>query len=165
VNFRSLGKLVIAIVVCELAGFIGSIFTVSAIPEWYNLIAKPDFAPPNWIFGPVWITLYALMGIAAFLIWQKGLHHKKVKVALGFFIAQLILNSLWSVIFFGGKSIGWGLIEIIVLWFAIVATLVDFYKISKPAGALLIPYLLWVTFAVYLNFSLYMLNSYLISIS
>jgi translocator protein len=166
-------KLVIAIGVSELAGIIGSFFTVSAIPNWYSTLVKPEMNPPSWVFGPVWITLYALMGVAAFLIWsscaptdteaiadKKASEDKKqrIKIALGVFGIQLFLNAIWSIIFFGLHSPGWALINIILLWLAIIWTMVVFYKISKPATYLLIPYLLWVSFAIYLSYSIFILN-------
>lgn len=151
-------KLIIAILVSELAGVIGSLFTAPSIPGWYSTLIKPSLNPPSWVFGPVWTTLYALMGIAAFLIWKKGLNNKGVTVALTIFAAQLVLNTLWSIIFFGLHSPGAAFIEIIFLWFAILATIIAFSKISKPAAWLLVPYILWVSFASYLNFMLWMLN-------
>jgi len=151
-------KLVIAIVISELAGIVGSVFTVSAIPTWYATLQKPSFSPPNWIFGPAWTTLYFLMGIAAFLVWKKGLERKDVKIALGVFGGQLVLNALWSIIFFGLHNPFWAFIEIIVLWLAILATMFAFYKISRPAAYLLLPYILWVSFAAVLNFSIMILN-------
>lgn len=151
-------KLIIAIVGSEAAGIIGSIFTISSIPTWYAMIAKPEFAPPNWLFGPVWTTLFALMGIAAFLVWKKGTERKDVKVALGIFVLQLVLNTLWSIIFFGLRSPGGAFIEIIFLWLAILWTIVAFHKISKAAAYLLIPYILWVSFAAYLNYAIWILN-------
>ncbi len=155
---NNFAKLATAVVIPELAGVIGSVFTAPSIPTWYAGIVKSAFNPPAWVFGPVWTTLFALMGIAAFLIWKKGLDRRDVKVALGIFIGQLILNTLWSIIFFGLHSPGGALFEIIFLWLAIVATIVAFAKISKPAAWLLVPYILWVTFASYLNWSIYLLN-------
>lgn len=151
-------KLIIAIGVSELAGVIGSIFTTPSISGWYANLVRPEFAPPNWIFAPVWTTLFALMGIAAFLVWKRGLGDKKVKIALVIFLVQLILNTFWSIIFFGLHSPGGALIEMIFLWLAILATIIAFAKISKPAAWLLLPYILWVSFAGYLNFSIWMLN-------
>lgn len=151
-------KLVLAIVVAELAGIIGSVFTASSIPTWYATLAKPELAPPNWVFGPVWTTLFALMGIAAFLVWKKGWERKEVKVALSVFLGQLILNTLWSIIFFGLQSPASALIEIFILWLAILLTIIVFARISKPAAWLLVPYLLWVSFATYLNYAIWMLN-------
>jgi len=152
-------KLIIAIVVAELAGIIGSVFTTPSIAGWYAGIVKPAINPPAWVFGPVWTTLFALMGIAAFLVWRKGLDRRDVKIALGIFIGQLVLNTLWSIIFFGLHSPGGAFIEIIFLWFAILATIIAFAKISRPAAWLLVPYILWVSFAGYLNYSIWRLNS------
>ena len=157
-KFNNFFKLAIAIVVAGLAGAIGSVFTVSAIPNWYAGLVKPALNPPSWVFGPAWTTLYALMGIAAFLIWKSGWDKKEVKKALGVFGIQLVLNALWSIIFFGLHSPGWALVDIIALWFAVVWTMVVFYIISKPAAYLLVPYILWVSFASYLNYSIWMLN-------
>ena len=151
-------KLIIAIVISELAGIIGSIFTVSAIPNWYATLAKPTFNPPSWIFGPVWTTLYALMGIAAFLVWKKGLDRRDVRKALLVFGLQLVLNASWSIVFFNLESPAWALINVIALWLAIIWTMVLFYKISKPTIWLLLPYILWVSFAAYLNYSIWTLN-------
>jgi benzodiazapine receptor len=151
-------KLIISVVICQLAGVIGSIFTRPAIPTWYASLNKPAFNPPNWVFSPVWITLYILMGIAAFLVWSKGLNVRHVKLALVLFAVQLILNALWSAVFFGLKSPLLGLFVIVILWIAILFTILNFYKVSGTAGFLLIPYILWVSFASVLNFSLWRLN-------
>ncbi len=150
-------KLVIAVVVSELAGVIGSFFTTSAIPTWYAGLVKPALNPPSWVFGPVWTALYALMGIAAFLIWKNQTATSK-NMAYRFFFIQLILNVVWSIIFFYHHNIGGAFIEIIFLWLAIIATIIAFAKISKPAAWLLVPYLLWVSFAMYLNYAIWMLN-------
>ena len=146
------------VVLVELVGVIGSIFTSPAIPTWYATLNKPSFNPPNWIFAPVWTLLYLSMGISAFLIWEKGINKKEVRIALLIFGSQLILNVLWSYLFFGLKSPSLAFVGIIVLWLAITATIYAFYKISKPAGLILIPYILWVTFAAFLNFSILILN-------
>ncbi len=151
-------KLIIAICISELAGIVGSVFTAPAIDGWYAELAKPAFNPPAWVFGPVWITLFALMGIAAFLIWMKGLDRRDVRIAIGIFIGQLLLNTLWSFIFFGLQNPGAALVEIGLLWFAILATTVAFARISKPVAWLLLPYLLWVSFASYLNYAIWSLN-------
>ncbi len=155
---KNLPKLLIAIGISELAGIIGSIFTTPSISGWYANLTRPEIAPPNWIFAPVWTTLFALMGIAAFLVWKRGLGEKKVKIALGIFLGQLILNTLWSIIFFGLQSPGGAFVEIIFLWFAILATIFTFAKISRVAAWLLIPYILWVSFAAYLNYAIWVLN-------
>lgn len=151
-------KLIIAIVVSELAGVIGSVFTIPAVGGWYTSLVKPSLNPPAWVFGPVWTTLFVLMGIAAFLVWKKGLDRKDVKIALGVFIGQLVLNTFWSIIFFGLHSPGGALIEIIFLWLAILFTIIFFSKISKAAAWLLTPYILWVSFAIYLNYMIWALN-------
>ncbi|MGB0757357.1 MAG: TspO/MBR family protein [Patescibacteria group bacterium] len=155
---REILKLILAIGISQLAGIIGSLFTASSIPNWYATIERPALNPPSWVFGPVWTTLYALMGIAAFLVWKQGWEKKKVKIALGMFGVQLFLNSIWSIIFFGLNNPGWALVDIVLLWFAIVWTMVVFYKISKPAMYLLVPYILWVSFATYLNYAIWALN-------
>jgi translocator protein len=157
-NISSFLKLALCIALSQAAGLIGSFFTVSAIDSWYKTLARPEFAPPNWVFAPIWTTLYFLMGIAAFLVWQKGLEKKEVKIALSIFGIQLILNALWSIIFFGLQSPGWAFVEIIFLWIAIGATIVTFAKISKAAAWFLVPYILWVSFAAYLNFMIFWLN-------
>lgn len=158
-SIKDILKLIASIIICQLAGFIGSLFTTPAIPTWYKTLIKPSFSPPNSIFSPVWIALFLLMGISLFLVWQKNQKDKKVKIALLFFTVQLVLNILWSVIFFGLKSPLLAFIEIIILWFAILLTILKFLKVSKPAGALLLPYILWVSFAAFLNFFLWNLNA------
>lgn len=151
-------KLVVAIAVSELAGIVGSFFTAQSIQTWYPALVKPTFAPPNWVFAPVWTTLYLLMGIAAFFVWKRGLARHDVRVALYIFIYQLVLNALWSVFFFGMQNPGAALIEIMSLWIAIVATVIVFERVSHAAAWLLVPYLLWVSFAAYLNYALWALN-------
>lgn len=151
-------KLIIAIAISELAGIIGSIFTFSGISSWYATLAKPALNPPSWIFCPVWTTLYALMGIAAFLVWKKGLEQKDVQKALLVFGFQLVLNTVWSIIFFGLHSPLWALVDIALMLLVIVWTMVLFFRISKPAMWLLVPYILWVSFASYLNYSIWILN-------
>lgn len=151
-------KLIISIIICELAGIIGSIFTSSSIPNWYSELNKPELAPPNWLFGPVWIILFALMGISLFLIWKKGINTKEKKDAVWIFTFQLILNMIWSIIFFGLFSPKFAFLEIIILWLAILWTIISFAKISKASAWLLMPYILWVSFAGYLNFMIWILN-------
>ncbi|MBI4359166.1 MAG: tryptophan-rich sensory protein [Candidatus Nealsonbacteria bacterium] len=162
-KLNNLSELVVAVLVCEAAGLIGSVFTISAIPGWYAGLAKPALNPPGWLFGPVWTVLYALMGVSAWLVWKQWDQGSssiklRVKAALTIFGLQLFLNAVWSIIFFGLKNPGGALINIVLLWFAIVWTIVVFYKISKPAAYLLVPYLLWVSFASYLNYSIWALN-------
>ncbi|MDO8581755.1 MAG: TspO/MBR family protein [bacterium] len=157
-KLNNTSKLIIAIVISELAGVIGAVFTTPSIPTWYAGLARPSFSPPNWIFGPVWTTLFALMGIAAFLVWRRGLGEPGVKRALIIFDVQLVFNLLWSIIFFGLHNPGGALIEIIILWLAILTTIIAFAKISRPAAWLLVPYILWVSFAGYLNYAIWMIN-------
>jgi benzodiazapine receptor len=158
VRLKDLSKLIISIVACLAAGAIGSIFTRAAIPKWYVTLQKPPFSPPNWVFASVWTILYILMGIAVFLVWRKGFKERGNKVALIAFLVQLVLNGLWSFAFFGLESPLLGLIVILMLWLAILATVILFFKISRLASVLLWPYLLWVTFAMILNTSIWMLN-------
>lgn len=157
-NLKSIYKLVFSIIICQLAGLIGSFFTASSIDTWYAALQKPSFNPPSWIFGPVWVTLFVLMGISLYLVWEKGIKAKGAKTALIFFGIQLALNALWSIIFFGLRSPLYASIEIIILWLAILFTILKFYRISKPAAYLLIPYMLWVSFAAVLNISIAIIN-------
>lgn len=149
-------KLIIAIGVSLAAGVLGSLFTASAIPAWYDGLVKPALNPPSWVFGPVWILLYICMGISLWLVWKSDSPEKKR--AIGLFAAQLILNAVWSPVFFGARAIGDALAIIVLLWAAIVLTILVFKKISKPAAWLLAPYLLWVSFALYLNYAIWILN-------
>ncbi len=157
-KIKDILKLVISIFLCQLAGFLGSLFTAPAIPTWYKTLDKPFFSPPNWIFSPVWISLFILMGISLFMVWRKQ-EQPRFKVALIFFFVQLIFNILWSAAFFGLRSPLFGLIDIVLLWVAILLTIQNFLRISKMAGLLLLPYILWVSFAMVLNFSLWILNT------
>ena len=150
--------ILVFIVICELAGIIGSIFTMPSIPGWYAGLTKPPFNPPGWIFGPVWTILYAMMGLAAYLVYEKGQRRPEVKKALAVFAVQLVLNTLWSIVFFGAHQILGAVVVIILLWVMILLTIRLFSRISKAAAYLLVPYLLWVSFASVLNISLYMLN-------
>ena len=148
--------LIVAILICQFAGILGSVFTTPSIPTWYASINKPDFTPPSWLFAPAWITLYTLMGISIYLVWEKGF--KKNKIAVYVFSTQLILNSIWSILFFGLQNPFFAFIEIIILWIAILATIVLFYRIRRSAGLILIPYIAWVSFASLLNYSIWILN-------
>jgi len=151
-------KLFLSLGLCLSAGFIGAIFTRQSVSTWYQTINKPSFNPPNWIFSPVWTTLFILMGISLFLVWQKGLSEKNIRVALLIFLIQLIFNTMWSLVFFGLKSPFLGFLVIVILWFLILLTILKFFKISKIAGWLLVPYILWVSFASILNFYIWILN-------
>ena len=147
-------KLVISVFLPLFAGFIGSYFTTPNIAGWYSTLIKPAFNPPNWVFGPVWTLLYIMMGLSFYLIWSKGFHKKATAV----FLIQLALNSLWSILFFGLQNPFLAFVEIFFLWIAIVATIYFFYKIDKRAAYLMIPYILWVSFAAFLNYSVWILN-------
>jgi len=151
-------KLLLSIFICQLAGIVGGFFTAQSIPDWYAFIEKPSFSPPNWIFAPVWMILYTIMGISGFLVWQKGLNNKKVKAALFVFLLQLTLNCLWPIVFFGFRSIGGALVVIALLWLFILWTIIRFLSISRLAAVLLVPYIVWVSFACLLNISLLILN-------
>ena len=149
-------KLIAAIIICQLIGFIGSIFTTQSVNSWYLTINKPAFTPPGWVIGGVWTMLFILMGVALYLVWNKKT--KNNKKALIIFGCQLILNILWSVFFFFLHSPLAALVEIFILWFFILLTIIYFAKISKSAAYLLIPYILWVSFASFLNYSVYIIN-------
>jgi translocator protein len=150
-------KLFLLILFSQTAGILGSFFTMPAIPAWYQFLNKPTFSPPNWIFAPVWTLLYALMGVALFIILESEKNSFRKK-ALIFFAIQFILNLAWSFLFFGLRSPLLGLIGIIILLIFIILTIISFLKIKKTAGIVLIPYLLWVSFASILNFSILILN-------
>jgi tryptophan-rich sensory protein len=137
---------------------LGSVFTVRSIPTWYAGLEKPPHSPPNWVFGPVWTALFLLMGISAYLIWRQGAEKKQVKTALSIYSIQLVLNFFWSVIFFGLRRPDLAFFELIILWLFIALNIAYFYKISKASAILLVPYILWVSFAGYLNFSIWMYN-------
>jgi tryptophan-rich sensory protein len=151
-------KLIICILICLGAGLIGSLFTAPSIDSWYSELIKPSFNPPSWIFSPVWTILFILMGISLYIVLEKGIKKKYYKTALVIFGVQLFLNLLWSIIFFSLHSPFFAFIEIIFLLVAIIFTIVYFYKISKISAYLLIPYLVWVSFASILNFMIFWLN-------
>jgi len=149
--------LIISIFVAQLAGIIGSVFTLASVPTWYQDLVKPVWNPPSWIFGPVWIILYVLMGIAAYLVWQQK-DVAGAKLALSIYGVQLVFNALWSIIFFGLKNPGFAFIEIIVLLGLIIITTILFWRINTWAGILFLPYILWTSFAVFLNYIIWQLN-------
>jgi len=157
-DLNSVIKLVVSILASFAAGGIGSLFTLKAIPTWYAGLEKPPYTPPNWAFGPVWTTLYILMGISVVLVWQDGLAINGVLLAYTLFWIQLVFNALWTIIFFGMKSKGGGVIVITVLWLLILATMITSFRVSGCAGALLIPYIVWVSIASYLNIGVWLLN-------
>jgi benzodiazapine receptor len=158
VGVRDFLKLVISILMCLAVGFIGSFFTSVSVTTWYVTLSKPSFTPPNWVFMPVWTLLYLLMGISLFLVWREGTDHKIVRIALSLFLIQLLLNLLWSMLFFGFRSPLAGLVDLAVLWVFIFLTILAFYNVSKKAATLILPYFLWVSFAFLLNFSIWKLN-------
>ncbi len=151
-------KLLISIAVPLLVGGLSGIATARGVQEWYPTLVKPAFNPPSWVFGPVWTFLYILMGIAAFLVWQKGWDNRLVRAALALFAVQLILNGLWSILFFGMQSPGLAFVEIIILWLSILATVLLFWRVIPVGGMLVLPYEAWVTFAAVLNGSIWILN-------
>jgi tryptophan-rich sensory protein len=155
---QNLLRLIAAVVFCEAIGISGSVFTTPSIGTWYAALNKPAFILPNWVFAPVWTTLFALMGIALYLVWSNGLKEKKVKAAVRIFAAQFALNILWSFLFFSLRLPLLAFAEIILLWLAIAATIIKFYPISRKAGLLLFPYLAWVTIASALNYFVWLLN-------
>jgi tryptophan-rich sensory protein len=155
---NNLVRLILSIIICQAAGAFGALAPSGSENAWYNSLAKPSFTPPDSVFAPVWITLYFLMGIALFLVWREGLKNKEVKSAFILFMVQLFLNAFWSHIFFGAQSVLGAFILLLVLIVLIVLTIIKFFKISRLAGMLLIPYLLWVLFAAALNFVFWQLN-------
>jgi tryptophan-rich sensory protein len=150
--------LIAFVVVCLGAGGFGAMATTPEIDGWYKTLAKPSWNPPDRVFGPVWTTLFVLMGVAAWLVWLQG-GFKAAAKPLSLFSVQLALNVAWSWIFFGLHQPGWAFLEIVVLWLAIAATTIAFYRCSKVAGWLLVPYLAWVSFAGVLNFAIWRMNA------
>jgi translocator protein len=144
-------KLLVAVVVCEGAGIIGTVFTINSVATWYTTLNKSFFNPPSWVFGPVWTILYFLMGVSLFLAWEK-------KANLKWFYIQLVLNALWSPIFFGLQNPALALVDIIFMWVAILMTIKVFWKKNRLSAYLLIPYFIWVSFATILNLSIVLLN-------
>lgn len=146
------------IIGCELIGGIGGLFTMNEITSWYATLTKAPLNPPSWIFGPVWTLLYALMGVSVFFVWQKRKESSGSGLALRMFCYQLILNFFWSIQFFALHNPFLALIDIVLLWIAILLTIIYFSKISRVSAYLLVPYILWVSFATYINYMLYILN-------
>jgi tryptophan-rich sensory protein len=150
--------LVVFLVVCFAAAGIGGAVTTPKIDTWYATLVKPSWNPPNWIFAPVWSALYFCMAVAAWLVWREN-GFVTTKLPLALFAVQLILNVLWSCIFFGLEMPGLAFVEVLCLWLAIAATMVAFWQRSVVAGVLFVPYLAWVSFASVLNFTIWRLNS------
>ncbi|MEO0052443.1 MAG: TspO/MBR family protein [candidate division WOR-3 bacterium] len=154
---RNLPKLAGSIALPLIIGFAGSMFTRSSVNNWIATLRKPVFAPPNWLFAPAWTLLYIIMGIAFYLIWQQG-YSAKLRLAFTVYALQLILNLLWSLFFFGLRSPLLGFADIIILWIVVLINIILFYRLRHAAGLLLIPYILWLSFALVLNLSIVLLN-------
>ncbi|MDA0208409.1 MAG: tryptophan-rich sensory protein [bacterium] len=152
-------QLITAILICQMAGIVGSIFTSPSIDAWYETLTFPPLRPPNWLFGPVWILLYTLMGISVYLIYTGKKKKKARKAAVQLFAAHLVLNAVWSIVFFGTNELWLSLLIILALTAFIIALIRSFYPLSKSAAYLLVPYLLWVSFATYLNAGIWLLNA------
>jgi len=150
--------LALFLLLSEVAGMIGALVTIPSLSTWYVHLPKPTFSPPDFVFGPVWTALYFMIGLAGFFVYRKGFKKKQVKIGMVLFAVQLVLNVLWSVIFFGQHLPVLALIDILALWFAIALTIRHFFKVSETGAFLLVPYLLWVTFAVILNCAIVVLN-------
>jgi len=155
---RSILRLIAAVLLCLVVGSAGSLVTSTGSGSWYESLEKPAFTPPDWVFAPVWTTLFILMGIALYLVWESGTERRDVQIALIVFGVQLALNVLWSFLFFGMESPLLGLVDIVLLWIMIAVTIVLFYQIRKSAAYLLLPYIVWVSIATALNYSIYVLN-------
>ncbi len=152
-------KLVISVAIPLLAGVTSGFFTASGVGTWYQTIQKPSWNPPGWIFGPVWTTLYILMGIALYLVWKSDAATAVKKTAILLFAIQLLLNFFWSFIFFNQHQVGWALVEILVMWVFILLTIFAFASVNKTAAWLLVPYISWVSFAFLLNYTIWKLNN------
>ncbi len=151
-------KLVFSIAICQVIGIISGVATRESVTTWYQELTKPSFNPPNYIFAPVWIILYTLMGISLFLIWKDGLDKNNSKFAFYFFIFHLVINGLWSFVFFKWQSLMFSFFVITILWIIIIIIIYLFYKLNKLSSILLIPYLLWVSYASILNYYIWRLN-------
>lgn len=156
---KELTKLILCIIICQAAGVVGSVFTSRSVSTWYPTLVKPGYTPPGWVIGLVWIVLFTLMGVSLFLVWREGLRRPDVRKSVYIFSAQLVVNVLWSWAFFGQHSPLAGLAVIAVLWILILLTIIKFWQISRGAALLLVPYILWVSFAAFLNFTIWRLNS------
>jgi len=156
-RLQSTAALIVSMGTCLLVGGSGSLVTATSVREWYPHIQKPSWTPPDAAFGPVWSVLYLLMGVSAWLIWRNSEGSTRRRTLL-IFVTQLVLNGIWSFLFFGLRSPGWAALEIVLLWCFIVATMVAFARISRLAAGLLLPYLVWVSYAAALNFAIWNLN-------
>lgn len=151
-------KLIISIAIPLAIGATSGFFTVTGVESWYQTINKPSWNPPSWIFGPVWTSLYVMMGIALYLVWKSDSSSILKKTAIILFAVQLLLNFFWSFIFFNQQQIGWALAEMLIMWVLILLTIFAFANVSKTAAWLLVPYIAWVSFAAILNFTIWKLN-------
>jgi benzodiazapine receptor len=157
-RLKEVPMLVGSILIPLVIGYLGAIVTLPQISSWYSTLSKPWWSPPNWLFGPIWTTLYVLMGIALFLVWREGIHRRDVRFAILIFGVQLVLSLIWSVVFFSLHALFGSFAIVMLLWLAILANIIAFLIISKWAGLLLVPYIIWVSIASYLNYSVYLLN-------
>jgi tryptophan-rich sensory protein len=149
----------VSVVAVEVVGASGAVFTAQGLGEWYDTLEQPALAPPNWVFGPVWTTLFVLIGVALWLVWRGAEQSPgKTRLAVFVFVVHFGFNLGWSAVFFGQEAIGWGLAVIGGLWLLIVGTMWAFARVDRRAGVLLVPYLLWVSFAAYLNYGFWLLN-------
>ncbi|MFH1715650.1 MAG: TspO/MBR family protein [Elusimicrobiota bacterium] len=154
---NNLIKLILSVLLCQGAGVVGGFITAKTVKTWYVTLNKPSFNPPDWVFGPVWTFLYLCMGVSLYLVWKES-DNNVINKAVIVFLIQLVLNSLWSILFFGVRSPFLALIDIIFLLIGIALCIILFYNISKLAGYLMMPYFLWVCFAAVLNTSLWLMN-------
>ena len=151
-------KLAFSILIPNAVGFASSFAVTGALAPWYPALIKPWFMPPGWLFAPVWVVLYALMGISLFFIWREDIQKRRASYAIAVFAVQLALNGAWSILFFGYHALVLALVDIVLLWAGIIATIVLFWRIKRTAAVLLVPYLVWVSFATVLNWSIVLLN-------
>jgi len=149
-------RLIICIAACFLAAGLGSVLTTPSLRPWYASLKKPAWTPPSWLFGPAWTVLFIAMAISAWLVWRRV---ELTAVPMRLFLLQLLLNIMWSGLFFALRSPGVAFAEIVLLWLSILAVTISFWEVFPPAGWLLLPYLAWVSFAAALNFSIWRLNA------
>jgi tryptophan-rich sensory protein len=150
--------LLVAVIIPQVVAALSAWSTFGAVRDWYPSLVRPVIAPPSWVFGPVWTLLYLMMGIASWLVWERRDRDPRAGLALGLYAAQLVVNGVWSPVFFTLHALGWAVVVIVILWVLIAATLRAFWQVARPAGAMLVPYLLWVTFATALNVEFWRLN-------
>ncbi len=156
---RPVLALAIAVLFVEVVGASGAVFTARGLGTWYEALQRPALAPPNWVFGPVWTALFALIGVALWLVWRRAdSSPREARIGFGVFAVHFVFNLGWSAVFFGIQEIGWGLAVIGGLWLFVIATMWAFDRVDRRAALLLVPYLLWVSFAAYLNYRFWVLN-------